>query len=242
MVYLETYKLSKVYKKSNTRVEGIEDVSMLFEGGNICTLLGPNGSGKTTLIKTLCSEIQPDSGDIKYMGHSIFKNKKEIQHIKRKVGYAPENPFLYSRLKGKEFLEFMACMYEVDLKKEKEELNYLIKGFEMDKHMDKLITDYSQGMVRKLSLIMALLFGKKVIIMDEPTNGLDPTSYLFLLEILKQYRQEKRCVLLSTHQLDMAEELTDHLILVLDGHIVYDGKLTEKKNLRELYMENISLA
>lgn len=242
MTYLETYKLSKIYIKGNIRVEGIEDVSMTFDSGNICTLLGPNGAGKTTLIKTLCSEIQPDSGDIIYLGYSVIRqrDKKELRMIKREVGYAPENPFLYSRLKGREFLEFMSCIYEFDMVKENTELMYLVKGFEMEKHLDKLITDYSLGMVRKLSLIMALLFGRKIIILDEPTNGLDPSGYLFLLDALKRYRQEKRCIILSTHQLDMAEELTDHLFLVLDGHVIYDGKLSGKENIRKLYMKNIS--
>lgn len=243
MIYLQVENLTKIYKKSDNRIEGINQVSIAFESGKISTLLGPNGSGKTTFIKMLCSEIRPDKGNIFYFDQSLSVNlrKKEFIELKRKVGYAPENPFLYSRLKGHEFLEFMASIYNFDLDNGENELKFLLEGFEMNAHMQKLIIEYSQGMIRKLSLIMALLFGEKVVILDEPTNGLDPTSYLFLLKTLKKYRNQNRCIVLSTHQLDMAEELSDKLVLISNGHVIYDGSSVEIKNMKEFYMNKMRL-
>lgn len=243
MIYLQAKNLTKIYKQNNDRIEGIEQASAEFSSGNITTLLGPNGSGKSTFIKMLCSEIRPDKGDIFYFSQSLnsSQNKREYVDSKRTVGYAPENPFLYSRLRGNEFLEFMASIYWFDLKEGNLTLKYLLEGFSMDCHLDKLIIDYSQGMIRKLSLIMALLFGQRIIILDEPTNGLDPTSYLFLLDVLKKYRKENRCIVLSTHQLDMAQELSDKLVLISSGHIIYNGEASKIKNMKEFYMNKMGI-
>ncbi len=228
---LETHNLTKIYRRLENRIEGIEDVSLKVEQGNILALLGPNGAGKSTFIKAVTSVLRPDSGEILIDGKSILTAKK-LKKIKRHVGYAPEMPYFYTKLTGLEFASFVAKVYECDLD-EGGELSFvqLSKRFGLERHLSKLVNTYSQGMLRKTVLCFAIAFGKRLIILDEPSNGLDPDSYLVLRDILHDCKTQNRAVLLSTHQLFIAQEVADKIAICKDGHIhsfVHRGQSVEE--------------
>jgi ABC-2 type transport system ATP-binding protein len=217
---LKTQNLTKVYSITKDRIEGIKDVSLEVSAGEILALLGPNGAGKTTFIRMICSELTPDSGEVLIEGVSVLKKKKGHMDIRRRVGYAPENPFFYGKLTGWEFARFIESIYNYGLA-EGDSLSFcnIAERMELTTHLDKLVGSYSQGMLRKIILCFAIAFGTRLIILDEPSNGLDPDSYLALREILFECRLKNRAILLSTHQLAMAQELADDVAVFSMGRM-----------------------
>jgi len=236
---LETVNLTKIYRTYNNRIEGIKNINLQLNLNEVKAVLGPNGSGKSTFIKMLCSEITPDSGSIYFFGESSLYSRN-MHKLKKDVGYAPEIPFLYSKLTGREFSQFMSGIYGKDVDEGGSlSFNQIVSGFDLDVHMTKMISNYSQGTIRKLILAYAISFGEKLIILDEPSNGLDPTSYLYLLELLKECKRKNRAVLLSTHQLSMVEDISDNLVLFYNGEMKYNGKIP--KDIKNFYLDNTKM-
>ena len=221
MYPIETIELTKIYRKTSQGIEGIEKISLKLSEGQILSLLGPNGAGKTTFIKIISSQILPDSGEVFIYGNPLCKIIKESQIlIRQQIGYLPETPFFYAKLTGWEFARFMESIYNCPLE-EGGSLSFhsIADAFNLTSHLNKLIASYSQGMLRKLVLCFAITFGKKIIILDEPSNGLDPDSYLTLKDILRECRAQKRAILLSTHHLSLAQEIADEIAIFHQGHI-----------------------
>lgn len=211
---LEVRNLTKIYRKLEERVEGIENASLKISAGEIIGLIGPNGAGKTTLIKLITTVLEPDSGEILFEGERMDKGSK------RKIGYVPENPFFYTNLKGWELARFMESIYQANLE-DGGRLSFvqLAKRLNVEEHLGKFVSSYSQGILRKFLLSLAIAFGTRLIILDEPTNGLDPDSYISLKEILKECREDNRAVLIATHQLPMAQEIVDKIAICYNGRI-----------------------
>lgn len=239
MIPLETVKLTKIYARKGNAIEGIADVSLQVSSGEILSLLGPNGAGKTTFIRMICSGLTPDSGDVLMGGISVIKKTKGHLQVRRTVGYAPENPFYYGKLTGWEFAHFLESVYRYSLDEGKD-LSFvsLSERFQLTPHLDKLIGAYSKGTLRKLIIALAVAFGTRLIILDEPSNGLDPDSYLNLREILFECRARERAVLLSTHQLAMAQELGNTIAIFSNGKM--QCLVRNENNVEELYKVAVS--
>jgi len=239
MVPLKTVRLTKVYARKASDIEGIADVSLQVSSGEILSLLGPNGAGKTTFIRMVCSGVIPDSGDVIMDGVSVIKKSKGQLQVRRRVGYAPENPFYYGKLTGWEFAHFLESVYGQCLQKG-ESLSFasLAERLQLIPHLDKLIAAYSKGTLRKLILVLAIAFGTRLIVLDEPSNGLDPDSYLTLREILFECRLKNRAVLLSTHQLAMAQELADTIAVFSKGKM--ECLVRNEGSVEDLYKAAVS--
>jgi len=204
-----------------TAVDGLTlDISSL----GIFALLGPNGAGKTTLIKLLMGMLQPTSGELIVGGLSAFRDAVEV---KRLVGYLPDEPVFYDFMRGREIIRFIGEMHGLDRRTIEERGGALAERLLIADALDEFADNYSRGMKKKLGLIGALLHEPALVVLDEPTNGLDPHGTLVLHDLMREIVQQGRSVLFSTHLLDQAERLCSHVAVVNRGRLAAEGTLAE---------------
>ena len=230
--------VSKSYDKKN-RI--INNLNLKINDGEIFGFLGPNGAGKSTTIKMITGILDIDEGDILINNKSIIKDPIEA---KKSFGYVPDNPDMFLKLKGIEYLNFLADMYEVGLEERKQKIEELTNLFEINDVLNDKIQSYSHGMRQKIVIIGSLLHEPKNWIIDEPMTGLDPKSTYELKQIMKDITQKNHAVFFSTHILDVAEKLCDKIGIINRGKLLFVGtldemrkELKENKSLEELFME-----
>lgn len=235
---IEIKNISKEYKK-NKKV--INDINLEIKDGEIFGFLGPNGAGKTTTIKMITGILEIDEGDILIDGKSI---KKEPIEAKKQIGLVPDNPDVFLKLKGIEYLNFMADIYEVSTQDRVKRIKELSEKFEINNVLNNKIESYSHGMRQKLIIIGVLLHNPKNWILDEPMTGLDPKSSFELKNMMREHANQKNTVFFSTHILDVAERLCDRIGIIDKGKLLFVGtyedlkkELKENKSLEELFME-----
>jgi ABC-2 type transport system ATP-binding protein len=230
--------VSKSYNKKN---KIIEKINLEIKDGEIFGFLGPNGAGKTTTIKMITGILDIDEGDILINNNSIKTNPIQA---KKSFGYVPDSPDMFLNLKGIEYLNFIADIYEISQEKRKQKIEELSKLFEINNVLNDKIKSYSHGMRQKIIIIGSLLHEPQNWIIDEPMTGLDPKSTFELKQIMKKITSENKCVFFSTHILDVAEKLCDRIAIINKGKILFVGtlaemreELKENKSLEELFME-----
>jgi ABC-2 type transport system ATP-binding protein len=235
---IEIKNVSKSYKKG---LKVIDDLNLEIKDGEIFGFLGPNGVGKTTTIKMITGILDIDEGDILIDNISIQKNPVEA---KKKFGFVPDNPDMFIKLKGIEYLNFIADIYEVPEDIREERIREFSKKFGIYEALNEKIQSYSHGMRQKIVIIGVLLHSPKNWIIDEPMTGLDPTSTFQLKKIMREHADNGNCVFFSTHILDVAERLCDRIGIINKGKLLFVGtyeeikqKFKENKSLEELYME-----
>lgn len=227
--YILSIKNLKKYFKD---VKAVDDISLNVLPGEVYGLLGPNGSGKTTTVKNILGLIEPDSGMIKVMGFDPQKNNKEI---KEQIGYVSEEPLIYKSLSPKEMLEFIISVRKLDVEKTTKTATDLLESLEAKQYFNKAIVTLSKGNKQKMQIIAALLHEPKLLIMDEPLSGLDARSDRVVKNIIKIFTEKGGAVLLSTHIMDIAEELCDRIGILNAGKLVAEGTLEElRKKSKEI--------
>src|SRR5580704_16940831 len=202
----------------------VDDISLRVSEGEMFGFLGPNGAGKTTTIKMLTGLLNPTSGSAFVGGYNIVEQPLDA---KRAYGYIPDNPYLYEKLTGKEFLNFMADLYSVTTSDRNSRVDDLLCLFALDTKGDSLIQGYSRGMRQKIALAGALIHSPKVIFLDEPTVGLDPQSARAMQDILKELCRRGVTVFISTHILEIAEKMCDRVAIVDHGRLIAGGTMHE---------------
>jgi ABC-2 type transport system ATP-binding protein len=214
----------------------VESLTLSIMGGEIFGFLGENGAGKTTTIKMLCGLIPPSSGVAHIAGFDV---EREAQAAKRALGYVPDNPFLYEKLTGTEFLELMGDLYDVP--RDSGRTTDLLRLFDLEEKKDTLIGGYSRGMRQKIALAAQLLHRPKALFLDEPTVGLDPKGVLRLHDVLKAVAAQGAAVFLSTHVLEAARELCDRIGILHQGRLVAIGTPAELtaggRRLEDVFLE-----
>ena len=230
--------VTKSYDKKN---KIIEKLNLEIKDGEIFGFLGPNGAGKSTTIKMITGILDIDEGDILINNNSIKTNPIEA---KKCFGYVPDSPDMFLRLKGIEYLNFMADMYDISLEERKKRIEQLTNIFEINDVLNDKIQSYSHGMRQKIVIIGSLLHNPQNWIIDEPMTGLDPKSTYELKQIMKSITEQNHAVFFSTHILDVAEKLCDRIAIINKGKILFVGtikemreELKENKSLEELFME-----
>ncbi len=205
-------------------------ISFDISDGEICGLVGPNGAGKSTLFKIIMGLLEQDAGTIILNGEEIRFGDTEYKQL---IGYAPEEPVLYEYLTGVEFLQFIAAAKQMPPEIRADRINHWLDFFSLTPKAHELVKNYSQGMRRKLSLIAALLSDPKFLLLDEATNGLDPSSSFKFKEYLKKFCADGGTVLFSTHIIETAEHLCNRIVILNKGEIVKQLKQADWEHLRE---------
>lgn len=215
----------------------VDDLNLTVEAGELFAFLGPNGAGKTTTIKMLTGIILPTSGSASIAGFDIVKSALEVKKI---IGYLPDEPFLYNKLTGREFLNFIADIRKVQRKRDK--IDKFLELFELDSSADDLIEGYSLGMKKKIAIGAALLHDPKVLFLDEPTSGLDPKSARVMKDLLRDLSNKGTTVFMSTHILEVAEKMCDRVGIIDHGRLIKVGTVEElKSGARDSSLEDIFL-
>lgn len=227
--------LKNVSKTYGGTVKAVDNLSLTIPDGEIFGFLGPNGAGKTTTIKLIAGILNADSGTILVNGRDI---EKETLEAKKQIGYVPDTPNMFLRLKGIEYLNFMADMYDVSTEERKERIERLSRHFGMTDVLQDRIQSYSHGMRQKIVLIGVLLHNPPVWILDEPMTGLDPRSSFLLKEMMREHADRGNTVFFSTHVLDVAEKVCDRVAIINKGQILFCGTMEE---MQEHFKKNSSL-
>jgi len=218
--------LKNVTKTYSGTIKAVDDLSITIQDGEIFGFLGPNGAGKTTTIKMITGILRPDSGNIKINDIDINENPIDA---KMKFGFVPDDPNIFLRLKGLEYLNFMADMYDVSDADRKQRIESLAKRFEMSGALGDNIQSYSHGMRQKIVIMGVLIHNPPVWILDEPMTGLDPKSSFTLKEMMREHAAEGNTVFFSTHVLEVAEKLCDKLAIINKGKILYAGNIDDMR-------------
>ncbi|MCM8771911.1 MAG: ABC transporter ATP-binding protein [Candidatus Omnitrophica bacterium] len=223
MSIIEIKDLTKYYYLGRKKiVVGLESVSFNVEEGEIYGILGPNGSGKTTCLKLMLGILFPTSGEISILGKDQF----DIQ-TKKNIGFLPENPYYYDYLTGPELLKFYGKLYDLPEKvinERIEKLLYLVKLHDAKK---LALRHYSKGMLERIGIAASLINDPKILILDEPTTGLDPIGCIETRDLLLQLKKEGKTILLSSHFLSEVEKVCDRIAIFHRGHLLAQGNLKE---------------
>jgi ABC-2 type transport system ATP-binding protein len=213
--------LQHVTKHYGTRT-AVQDLSLDIPAGELFAFLGPNGAGKTTTIKMMCGLLFPTSGRILIGGHDMQRDGDRARPL---LSYVPDQPFLYDKLTGREFLQFIADMYGLAPGHAQARIAEVIELFGLNDFVDDLTERYSHGMRQRTVFAAALVHEPRVLIVDEPTVGLDPHSVRQLKDLLRRQADNGTTVFLSSHSLDVVEELADRIAVINHGKLVGCGSL-----------------
>jgi ABC-2 type transport system ATP-binding protein len=214
--------IKNVSKSYNGTIRAVDDLSIIIPDGEIIGFLGPNGAGKTTTIKMIAGITKPDIGTITINGINIAENALEA---KRQFGFVPDSPDMFLRLKGLEYLNFMADIYNVDGDTRKLRIRELAQRFDMESVLTDQIQSYSHGMRQKIVIMGVLVHSPSVWILDEPMTGLDPKSSYLLKEMMREHADSGKTVFFSTHVLEVAEKLCDKVAIVNKGKLLFYGTM-----------------
>ncbi len=205
----------------------LDGLDLAVYEGELFGFLGPNGAGKTTTIKLLTGLLRPTAGSARVHGISVQERPLDVKRI---IGYVPDNPFLYEKLTGWEFLSFMADLYSMPLAGRAERMEELLSTFDLADKRDQLIQGYSRGMRQKIALAGALIHDPKVVFLDEPTVGLDPKSARLMKDVLRSLCQAGGTVFVSTHILDVAERMCDRFGIINRGKLIATGTMEDLRS------------
>jgi ABC-2 type transport system ATP-binding protein len=209
----------------------LRDVNWQVPRGQISGLLGPNGAGKTTLFRLLMGVLKADAGAIRIDGRDCFEDRIMV---KRLVGFLPDEPVFYSYLSGREILELSAGMHGLDPIEAVSRLDGLTARLGLQEAMDQYADDYSRGMKKKLGLLLALLHQPPLLVLDEPTNGLDVESTRQFFDLMRELAQAGTTIVFSTHLMDQVERLCSHAAVLHQGRLLATGTLEELRAGRAL--------
>lgn len=235
---LQVHNLSKDFGSFTA----VNDISLEVTAGEIYGFLGPNGAGKTTTIKMMAGLLLPTAGEI------FIANKKLSEQpslCKNQTGYIPDRPYLYEKLTGSEYLGFVASLYSIGTTNWQQEAEQYFDLFDLTEWKDHLIEGYSHGMRQKLIMTSTFMLNQPLIIVDEPMIGLDPKSARIVKELFKAKAKNGTGIFLSTHSMEIAEELCDRIGIIVRGSVKANGSMSELRsqannsstNLEDIFLE-----
>lgn len=216
-------RIDQLTRKYGDRI-AVDDLSLEIPSGEILAFLGPNGAGKTTTIKTVVGLLLPSTGRVEVDAIDVVKEPRKAS---RQIGYVPDQPYLYEKLTGREFLEFTAEMYGLDADVAKDQIARRIAEFELHEFVDRLAESYSHGMKQRVIFASALVHRPSALIVDEPMVGLDPRSMRIVKTVLRREANDGASVFLSTHTLSVAEEIADRIGIIYHGKLRFLGTMPE---------------
>jgi len=217
---IETVGLTKRYAS----VTAVRNLSLSLDRGEIFGFLGPNGAGKTTTMKMIAGLLKPTAGSIRIGSWDPVTSPCEAKRI---MGFIPDRPFLYGKLTGREFLCFIGKLYGVEPERMRRRIGWLTDLFEMQSYANELIEGYSHGMKQRLVMSAALMHEPQVLIVDEPMVGLDPKGASLVKQLFRSLRNGGVTIFMSTHTLEIAEEMCDRIGIINEGTLIAVGTVQQ---------------
>jgi len=217
-------KVEQIVKTYGSGRRAVDRIQFQVKEGSCFGLLGPNGAGKSTLMKIIAGIIQADRGSITLLNQSITSNREVVG---THVGYVPQDVTLYEQLSGRQNLYFFGKMYGLRGSKLKERVSAVLNEVGLSDRADEVVTTYSGGMKRRINIAAALLHEPKLVVLDEPTVGIDPQSRNHIFEMIRAMKRAGTTIIYSTHYMEEAEALCDELAIIDHGKIIAEGKLRE---------------
>jgi len=206
----------------------VDDVSLDVAPGEIHGFLGPNGAGKTTSIRIIAGLLKPTAGRVVINGHDLAK---EPEAAKASLGFIPDRPFIYEKLTGREFLRFHGGLYGMDADAIEKRADEVLELFELGRWQGELVESFSHGMKQRLVMCAAFLHRPRAVLVDEPMVGLDPRGARLIKDVFRVMSERGVAILMSTHTLEVAEEMCDRIAIILKGRIIARGTVEELKAL-----------
>jgi ABC-2 type transport system ATP-binding protein len=216
----------------------VDNINIELSEGKIYGFLGPNGAGKTTTLKMLTGVLSPNEGSISINGYDIEKQPIEA---KNQFAFVSDDPDMFLKLRGIEFLKLIGKIYKIEELELKQNIFKYADLFEMSDSLNDKIESYSHGMRQKINIIGALIHNPKIWILDEPLTGLDPKASFTLKNMMREHADNGNIVLFSTHVLEVAEKVCDHVFIINKGKVIFDGKMNELKANKDESLEKIFL-
>jgi len=224
---IETQGLTKQFVASGREpFTAVDSLDLNVSAGEVLALLGPNGAGKTTTVRMLAAILQPTSGWARVASFDVAARPAEVR---RRVGVLTEIPGLYERMKARDYLDFYGRLYSVPTKTRQRRVDELMKRLGMTKAMDNRIGTFSKGMKQKLAIVRAMLHDPLVLLLDEPTSAMDPHSARLVRDSIAELRDERRAIIICTHNLPEAEAVADRIAIIRRGGIIALGTADELK-------------
>ena len=249
---IETKNLSKQFKapteekglfgKKKKPFWAVKDLNFKIEKGKVASILGPNGCGKTTTLRMIAGMLTPSKGSAFVDGIDVRKDK---QAVKAKIGYMTNNTSLYDRLNVLETIKFFAELNQIPKDVFEPRANKLFEQLDMKDYLTKRIADLSTGMKQKTSIVRTLIHNPDLVILDEPTTGVDVTGQSVIVDLIRTIKESGKTLIFSTHQLNEVRDIADHIIVLKSGEKVFDGNNSEFQNLdpdktfTEIFMEMV---
>lgn len=212
-------RINKLYKQFG-KLLVLDGLNLSFEKGGIHTILGPNGSGKTTLIKSILGMVIPNSGSIEINGKQVIGEWE----YRNKISYMPQIAHFPQNLKVSELFKMIK-----DLRKGAHNEDELVTGFKLESFLDKKLGNLSGGTSQKVNIAITFMFDSPLIILDEPTTGLDPVALIHLKKLIFEEKEKGKTILISTHIMSFVEEISDEIVFLLEGKIYFQGTVSELK-------------
>ena len=222
--------------KSYGPIMALNGLNLKVPKGSLYGLLGPNGAGKSTALRIICTLLSPDSGHVEVGGHNVLLEEKETR---RRLGYVAQDVAIDKILTGRELLQLQGDLYHLDKKYKKKRIEELIERLDMNEWIDRRCGSFSGGMKRRLDLASGLLHEPELLILDEPTVGLDIESRSVIWGLLKELRNNETTILLSSHYLEEVDELADEMAIIDKGKVIASGKPDDLK--KELGGDRVTL-
>jgi sodium transport system ATP-binding protein len=231
-VLVEAQELQKRFRNFHA----VKGVSFQCFAGEVFGLLGPNGAGKTTTIRMLTTILRPTSGTARIAGHDVVKAPEAVRSV---IGVLPENAGIYGRLTAREAVRYAGQLYGVQPEVLEARVEAILEALEMTPHIDRLTDTFSKGMKQKVNIARALVHDPPVVFLDEPTSGLDVISARSVREFVHRFKEDGRCVIMSTHVMEEAERLCDRVAIIAGGLLRAEGTLADLKAQTGLGLEEI---
>ena len=232
-------KISNLTKRFDDII-AVDDLSLEIGWGELFGILGPNGAGKSTTVNVLSTLLEPSEGSATVDGHDVVFDPEGVRKV---IGVCPQEPAFYPHLTGKENVMFMGDMHLVPKDVLKERLKTLVEKIDMQDHIDRRAKKYSGGMIRRISMLMALISDPKIALLDEPTVAMDPKSRRAVWEFIRELKEKGKTVILTTHYMEEAQELCDRVAIIDEGSLIELGspeelmKKHQAKNLEEVFLK-----
>ncbi len=221
-------------------VTAVEDLSLEIGWGELFGILGPNGAGKSTTVNVLNTLLEPTSGSATVDGHDVVFDPEGVREV---IGVCPQEPAFYPHLTGRENIILMGDMHLVPKDILKERVRTLVEKMEMEDHIDRRAKKYSGGMIRRVSMLMALISDPKIALLDEPTVAMDPKSRRAVWDFIRELKRQGKTVILTTHYMEEAQELCDRVAIIDEGRLIALGTPSElmeqhqTRNLEEVFLK-----